>query len=120
LLCWPFVAVALGGFGSILGSLVAGLLIGLVESLGGLLLDPFLQDGDRVRALSGGGDRCGPTACSQVLEKMASDRARMLEAAKKRAPCGAPLPLWAIGLGFAAAAFLLAIPFCSRRRSRII
>ena len=35
-----FVAVALGGFGSILGSLVAGLLIGLVESLGGLLLDP--------------------------------------------------------------------------------
>jgi branched-chain amino acid transport system permease protein len=35
-----FVTVALGGFGSILGSLVAGLLIGLVESLGGLLLDP--------------------------------------------------------------------------------
>jgi len=35
-----FVAVALGGFGSILGSLVAGVLIGLVESLGGLLLDP--------------------------------------------------------------------------------
>jgi branched-chain amino acid transport system permease protein len=35
-----FVAVALGGFGSILGSLVAGTLIGLVESLGGLLLDP--------------------------------------------------------------------------------
>jgi branched-chain amino acid transport system permease protein len=35
-----FVAVALGGFGSILGSLVAGILIGLVESLGGLLLDP--------------------------------------------------------------------------------
>jgi branched-chain amino acid transport system permease protein len=35
-----FVAVALGGFGSILGSLVAGLLIGLVESLGGLLFDP--------------------------------------------------------------------------------
>jgi branched-chain amino acid transport system permease protein len=35
-----FVTVALGGFGSILGSLVAGLLIGLVESLGGLLIDP--------------------------------------------------------------------------------
>ena len=35
-----FVAVALGGFGSILGSLVAGVLIGLVESLGGLLVDP--------------------------------------------------------------------------------
>ena len=35
-----FVAVALGGFGSILGSLVAGVAIGLVESLGGLLLDP--------------------------------------------------------------------------------
>jgi branched-chain amino acid transport system permease protein len=31
-----FVAVALGGFGSIAGSLLAGLLIGLVESLGGL------------------------------------------------------------------------------------
>jgi branched-chain amino acid transport system permease protein len=35
-----FVAVALGGFGSIAGSLLAGVLIGLVESLGGLLLDP--------------------------------------------------------------------------------
>jgi len=35
-----FVAVALGGFGSILGSLVAGVLIGVVESLGGLLIDP--------------------------------------------------------------------------------
>lgn len=35
-----FVAVALGGFGSILGSLVAGILIGLVESLGGVLVDP--------------------------------------------------------------------------------
>ena len=35
-----FVTVALGGFGSILGSLVAGVLIGLVESLGGLLIDP--------------------------------------------------------------------------------
>ncbi len=35
-----FVAVALGGFGSILGSLVAGVLIGLVESVGGVLFDP--------------------------------------------------------------------------------
>src|SRR4030095_16191944 len=35
-----FVAVAVGGFGSIRGGMVAGLLIGLVESLGGLLLDP--------------------------------------------------------------------------------
>ncbi len=35
-----FVAVALGGFGSILGSLVAGVLIGIVELLGGLLIDP--------------------------------------------------------------------------------
>jgi branched-chain amino acid transport system permease protein len=35
-----FVAVALGGFGSIMGSLVAGILIGLVEALGGLLIDP--------------------------------------------------------------------------------
>lgn len=35
-----FVTVALGGFGSILGSLVAGVVIGLVESLGGLLGDP--------------------------------------------------------------------------------
>ncbi len=36
-----YVAVALGGFGSILGALFAGVLIGLVESLGGVLLpDP--------------------------------------------------------------------------------
>ena len=34
-----YVAVALGGFGSILGSLAAGVLIGLVESLGGLFID---------------------------------------------------------------------------------
>ncbi len=35
-----YVAVAMGGFGSIVGSLIAGVLIGLVESLGGLLIDP--------------------------------------------------------------------------------
>lgn len=35
-----FVAVALGGFGSILGSLAAGVSIGLVESLGGVLISP--------------------------------------------------------------------------------
>ena len=37
---YAFVAVALGGFGSIIGSLIAGLIVGLVESLGGLLIDP--------------------------------------------------------------------------------
>jgi branched-chain amino acid transport system permease protein len=35
-----YVAVAMGGFGSLLGALVAGVLIGLVEALGGLLIDP--------------------------------------------------------------------------------
>ena len=35
-----YVAVAMGGFGSILGALVAGVLIGLVEALGGLLVAP--------------------------------------------------------------------------------
>jgi branched-chain amino acid transport system permease protein len=39
-----FVAVALGGFGSILGSLVAGVLIGLIESLGGLLVSPSYKN----------------------------------------------------------------------------
>lgn len=38
-----FVAVALGGFGSILGSLVGGVLLGLVEALGGLLIDPSFK-----------------------------------------------------------------------------
>lgn len=37
---FAFVAVALGGFGSITGCLYAGIIIGLVESLGGLLIDP--------------------------------------------------------------------------------
>ena len=37
---FAFVAVALGGFGSIIGCLIAGIIIGLVESLGGLLIDP--------------------------------------------------------------------------------
>ena len=35
-----YVAVALGGFGSIVGALFAGVLIGVVEALGGLLVDP--------------------------------------------------------------------------------
>ena len=35
-----YVAVAMGGFGSIVGSLVAGILIGLAESVGGILIDP--------------------------------------------------------------------------------
>lgn len=35
-----FVAVALGGFGSIMGSLYAGISIGLVESLGGVFISP--------------------------------------------------------------------------------
>ncbi|MEE8212220.1 MAG: branched-chain amino acid ABC transporter permease LivH, partial [Acidiferrobacterales bacterium] len=38
-----YVAVALGGFGSILGCLLAGVLIGLVEALGGLLIDPSFK-----------------------------------------------------------------------------
>ncbi len=38
-----YVAVALGGFGSILGALAAGVLIGLLESLGGLLIDPSFK-----------------------------------------------------------------------------
>ena len=33
-------AKALGGFGSINGSLIAGVIIGIVESVGGLLIDP--------------------------------------------------------------------------------
>jgi len=37
---FAFVAVALGGFGSIIGCLYAGIIIGLVEALGGLLIDP--------------------------------------------------------------------------------
>ena len=40
---FAFVAVALGGFGSILGCLYAGIIIGLVESLGGLLIDPSFK-----------------------------------------------------------------------------
>ena len=38
-----YVAVAMGGFGSITGALFAGLLIGLMESLGGLLIDPSFK-----------------------------------------------------------------------------
>jgi branched-chain amino acid transport system permease protein len=38
-----FVTVALGGFGSILGSLVAGVIIGLIEVLGGLFIAPAFK-----------------------------------------------------------------------------
>jgi branched-chain amino acid transport system permease protein len=36
-----YIAVALGGFGSIIGALVAGVIIGLVEAIGGLFLPSF-------------------------------------------------------------------------------
>jgi branched-chain amino acid transport system permease protein len=39
-----FVTVALGGFGSILGALYAGLLIGVVESLSAFLIGPVYKD----------------------------------------------------------------------------
>ncbi|MBX5454542.1 MAG: branched-chain amino acid ABC transporter permease [Acidobacteriia bacterium] len=38
-----YVAVALGGFGSILGALIAGLVIGLTEALTALVVDPSLK-----------------------------------------------------------------------------
>ena len=38
-----YVTVALGGFGSLLGALVAGLVIGLVEALTALFIDPSLK-----------------------------------------------------------------------------
>jgi branched-chain amino acid transport system permease protein len=38
-----FVTVALGGFGSIAGAFYAGLIIGLVEALAGVLLAPSLK-----------------------------------------------------------------------------
>jgi branched-chain amino acid transport system permease protein len=38
-----YVTVALGGFGSIPGSLAAGIIIGLIEVLGGLLIAPAFK-----------------------------------------------------------------------------
>ena len=38
-----YVTVAMGGFGSLIGALVAGVIIGLVEALGGLLIDPAFK-----------------------------------------------------------------------------
>jgi branched-chain amino acid transport system permease protein len=38
-----YVTVALGGFGSLLGALVAGLVIGLVEAMTALFLEPSLK-----------------------------------------------------------------------------
>jgi len=38
-----YVTVALGGFGSLVGALVAGLLIGEVESITALVLEPSLK-----------------------------------------------------------------------------
>ena len=38
-----YVTVALGGFGSLLGALVAGLLVGVVEALTALVMDPSLK-----------------------------------------------------------------------------
>ena len=38
-----FVAVCMGGFGSLLGAALAGLLIGLIESFTGYLIEPALK-----------------------------------------------------------------------------
>jgi branched-chain amino acid transport system permease protein len=38
-----YVTVALGGFGSLLGALVAGVLVGLVEAMTALVMDPSLK-----------------------------------------------------------------------------
>jgi branched-chain amino acid transport system permease protein len=38
-----FVVVALGGFGSIPGAFIAGIIVGLVEVLSGFLIDPSLK-----------------------------------------------------------------------------
>jgi branched-chain amino acid transport system permease protein len=38
-----FVTVALGGFGSVMGAMLAGIAIGVVTSLGGLLIDPAFK-----------------------------------------------------------------------------
>jgi branched-chain amino acid transport system permease protein len=38
-----YVAVALGGFGSIVGALAAGVVIGLVEGLSGILIQPAFK-----------------------------------------------------------------------------
>jgi len=36
-----FVVVALGGFGSVAGAFIAGIIVGLVEVLGGYLMHPL-------------------------------------------------------------------------------
>jgi branched-chain amino acid transport system permease protein len=38
-----FVIVALGGFGNIIGAFLAGILVGLIENLGGFLIGPELK-----------------------------------------------------------------------------
>ena len=39
-----FVAVALGGFGSVLGAFAGGIAIGVVESLAGVFIEPALKN----------------------------------------------------------------------------
>lgn len=41
---FAFVAVSLGGFGSIVGAFLGGIIIGVVQSLAGFYLDPALQN----------------------------------------------------------------------------
>ena len=38
-----YVTVALGGFGSVFGALVAGIIVGLVESISALILPPAMK-----------------------------------------------------------------------------
>ena len=115
-----FVAVALGGFGSILGSLVAGVLIGLVESLGGLLLDPSYKTLIVFGALSRGRDRQAARPVRPVLSDVERSRRACWKPRKAERLWPRP-PMWIIGARCVAAQSRCCSPIhsCSRRRSRI-
>ena len=83
-----FVAVALGGFGSILGSLVAGVLIGLVESLGGLLIDPSYKTLIVFGLYLACCDRKAEGPVRQVLDLWRRDRSRQCWKLHARKRCG--------------------------------
>ena len=51
-----FVVVNLGGFGSVAGAFWAGILVGVIEVMGGLLLGPQYKMAHRARAVPGGAD----------------------------------------------------------------
>ena len=69
-----FATVALGGFGSVEGSFVAGILIGIIESLGGFFISPAVKYAIVFMTYHGGDHSATGHRLVRVVGSVALDR----------------------------------------------